>query len=127
MSSVAINAPKTPITKGSNGTSVATVPNICKMPGPPAPFVPVPLPNVGKSGSSPKGYSRKVKIEGKAVAIKGASYGSVGDLASKATGGGLVSGATHGRTTLIAPGSLDVRIEGKPVHLLGDATTNNGR
>lgn len=126
MSSVSINAPKTPITAGSNGTSVATVPNVCKMPGPPAPFVPVPLPNIGKSGSSPRGYSKSVKIEGKRVALKGASYGSVGDLASKGTGGGLVSATTHGRTTLIATGSHDVRIEGRPVHLLGDATTNNG-
>lgn len=123
---VAVNAPKTPVTKGSNGISTATVPNVCKMPGPPAPFVPTPLPNIGKSGSSPSGYTKSVKVEGKAVAIKGAKYGSVGDIASKATGGGLVSATTHGRTAFVAPGSLDVKFEGKNVHLLGDATTNNG-
>jgi hypothetical protein len=45
------------------GVAAATVPNVCKMPGPPAPFVPVPLPNIGKSGDSPKDYSKKVTIE----------------------------------------------------------------
>jgi len=123
---VAVNAPKTPVTKGSNGLSTATVPNVCKMPGPPAPFVPTPLPNLGKSGDSPKGYTKKVKVQGKPAAIKGASYKSMGDVASKGTGGGLVSAQTHGVTKFVAPGSMDVKFEGKNVHLLGDATTNNG-
>ena len=57
MSSVGIHPPKTPVTKGSNGIAKATLPNVCKMPGPPAPFVPSPLPNIAKSGNSPKGYS----------------------------------------------------------------------
>ncbi len=120
-----INPPKTPVTQGSVGIATATIPNVCKMPGPPAPFVPVPLPNIGKSGSSPKGYSKKVKIEGKAVAIKGATFGSMGDVASKATGGGLVSANTHGPTKFVGPGSLDVKIEGKNVQLLGDPMLNN--
>lgn len=125
MPSVAVNAPKTPVTKGSNGIAMATVPNVCKVPGPPAPFVPTPLPNIGKSGSSPKDYSKKVKIEGKPVAIRGASFGSQGDMASKGTGGGLVSANTHGPTKFIGPGSLNVRIEGKNVQLLGDPMLNN--
>jgi uncharacterized Zn-binding protein involved in type VI secretion len=123
--SVAVNPPKTPITKGSNGIAAATVPNVCKMPGPPAPFVPTPLPNIGRSGDSPKGYSTSVKIEGQAVAIQGASFGSTGDIASKGTGGGLLSSNTHGPTKFIAPGSLDVKIEGKNVQLLGDQMLNN--
>lgn len=126
MASVSINSPKTPVTKGSEGTAAATLPNVCKMPGPPAPFVPTPLPNIGKSGDSPKGYSRKVKIEGYPVAISGATFGSVGDMASKGTGGGIISNNTHGRTSFIAPGSLNVKIEGKNVHLLGDQMLNNG-
>lgn len=123
---VAVNPPKTPVTEGSSGMSPATLPNVCKMPGPPAPFVPTPLPNIGKSGDSPSGYSKKVKVEGKAVAIKGASFKSMGDIASKATGGGLISSQTHGETKFVAPGSLDVKFEGKNVQLLGDFTTNNG-
>lgn len=125
MSSVAVNPPKTPVTKGSGGIAAATVPNVCKMPGPPAPFVPTPLPNIGKSGDSPKGYSKAVKIEGQAVAIRGASFQSVGDIASKATGGGLVSANTHGPTKFVGPGSLNVKIEGKNVQLLGDPMLNN--
>jgi hypothetical protein len=60
MATVTVNPPKTPIHKGSNGIAVATIPNICKMPGPPAPFVPAPLPNIGKSGKDPQGYTTTV-------------------------------------------------------------------
>jgi len=122
---VTIHPPKTPVTKGSNAVAAATVPNVCKMPGPPAPFVPTPLPNIGRSGLSPQGFSKTVEIEGQPVAIRGASFGSQGDMASKGTGGGLISANTHGPTKFIGPGSLDVKIEGKNVHLLGDPTLNN--
>jgi uncharacterized Zn-binding protein involved in type VI secretion len=125
MGSVGIHPPKSPVTKGSTSVSAATLPNICKMPGPPAPFVPTPLPNIGKSSSSPKGYSKEVKIEGNAVAIQGASFGSMGDVASKGLGGGMVSMNCEGPTKFIAPGSLTVKIEGKNVHLLSDVMSNN--
>ena len=125
MATVAVNAPKTPVTKGSSGIAQATVPNICKMPGPPAPFVPTPLPNIGQSGKDPQGYSTTVKIEGNFVAIRGASFGSSGDIASKGTGGGLVSSNVEGPTKFAGPGSLDVQIEGKAVHLLGEPMMNN--
>jgi len=125
MPSVAINPPKTPATKGSHGIAKATLPNVCKMPGPPAPFVPAPLPNIAKSGMSPKGYSKKVKIEGNTVAIRGATFKSMGDVASKGTGGGLISANTHGIAKFITPGSLNVKIEGKSVHLLGEPMLNN--
>jgi uncharacterized Zn-binding protein involved in type VI secretion len=95
------------------------------MPGPPAPFVPTPLPNIGKSGNSPQGYSTTVTIEGHAVAIRGASFNSTGDVASQGTGGGIVSSNTQGPTKFAAPGSLDVKIEGKNVQLLGDQMLNN--
>jgi uncharacterized Zn-binding protein involved in type VI secretion len=120
MPRVTINSPKTPITKGSNGIAAATVPNVCKMPG-----LPAPLPNIGQSGKSPEGYSKTVTIEGEPVAIRGASFGSVGDIASKATGGGIVSNNVEGPTKFIAPGSMNVMIEGRNVHLLGDQMLNN--
>jgi uncharacterized Zn-binding protein involved in type VI secretion len=122
---VSVNAPRTPVTAGSNGFAAATLPNVCKMPGPPAPFVPTPLPNIGRSGDSPAGYSKRVTIEGKQVAIRGASFKSTGDIASKATGGGLVSSNTHGLTRFIGPGTTNVKIEGKSVHLLGEPMLNN--
>src|SRR6267142_3456852 len=125
MSSVGIHPPKTPVTKGSNGIARATLPNVCKMPGPPAPFVPSPLPNIAKSGTSPKDYSTSVKIEGNTVAIRGATFASMGDMASKGTGGGLISANTHGPAKFITPGSLTVKIEGKSVHLLGEPMLNN--
>jgi hypothetical protein len=124
--SVGVNPPKTPVTKGSNGVASATLPNICKMPGPPAPFVPAPLPNIGKSGDSPKGYTKKVLVENNPVAIGGATFGSMGDMASKGTGGGMVSANTHGPCKFIGPGSMDVKFEGKNVQLLSDPVTNNG-
>jgi uncharacterized Zn-binding protein involved in type VI secretion len=125
MPTVAVNAPKTPVTQGSSGIAAATLPNICKMPGPPAPFVPTPLPNIGKSDNSPQGYSTTVTIEGNPVAIQGASFNSTGDVASQGTGGGIVSNNVQGPTKFVAPGSLDVQIEGKNVQLLGDQMLNN--
>lgn len=125
MATVGINPPKAPVTKAAKSIAAATVPNVCKMPGPPAPFVPTPLPNIAMSNRSPKGYSKSVKIEKSVVAIRGASHKSVGDIASKATGGGIVSANTEGPATFIAPGSLNVRIEGKNVQLLGDQMLNN--
>ena len=122
---VSVNSPKTPVTKGSNGVAAATVPNVCKMPGPPAPFVPTPLPNIGKSSDSPKDYTKKVKVEGQPTAIKGATFKSTGDVASKGTGGGLLSSNTHGPTKFVGPGSFDVKFEGKSVQFLGDPMLNN--
>jgi uncharacterized Zn-binding protein involved in type VI secretion len=123
--SVGIHPPKTPVTKGSRGIAKATLPNVCKMPGPPAPFVPTPLPNIAKSELSPKGYSTTVKIEGNTVAIRGAMFESIGDIASKGTGGGLISANCHGPAKFISPGSFTVKIEGKNVHLLGEPMLNN--
>ncbi|PRQ02063.1 DUF4150 domain-containing protein [Enhygromyxa salina] len=122
---VSINPPMTPVTAGSGGIAAATTPNVCKMPGPPAPFVPTPLPNIGKSGESPKNFSKSVVIGGKKVAIKGATFKSIGDAASKGTGGGVVSAATHGVTKFVGPGSMNVKFEGKNVQLLSDPMLNN--
>lgn len=123
---VFVNPPKTPVTEGSQDLAAATLPNVCKMPGPPAPFVPSPLPNIGKSGDRLKKCTTKVLFEGKKVAIEGSYYMSIGDIASKATGGGMLNGSTHGKTEFAAPGSTNVKAQGKNIQLLGDAMTNNG-
>jgi hypothetical protein len=60
------------------------------------------------------------------VAIRGATFGSMGDVASKGTGGGIVSSNVEGPTSFVGPGSMDVKIEGKNVQLLGDPMLNNG-
>jgi hypothetical protein len=49
----------------------------------------------------------------------------MGDVASKGTGGGLVSANTEGPTKFVGPGSLDVKVEGKNVQLLSDPMLNN--
>lgn len=122
---VGINPPKTACTTEPRGMAKCTIPNVCKMPGPPAPFVPAPLPNIGKSNLSPKGYTTTVKLEGKTVAIRGATFESIGDMASKGTGGGLISANCHGPTKFITPGSMNVKMEGKAVQLLGEPMLNN--
>ena len=128
MSTVGVNPPKTPVTEGSGDKSPATLPNVCKMPGPPAPFVPTPLPNIGQSSDGIADGTTTVKFEGKKVAIKGSSYTSKlsPDMASKGTGGGIISAKTEGKTEFVAPGSMNVKAEGKNIQLLGDAMTNNG-
>lgn len=125
MPTVAVNPPKTPVTKGSSSVAAATLPNLCKMPPPPPPFAPTPLPNIGQSGKQPSGYTTTVKMEGQPVAIAGAMFGSSGDIASKATGGGVVSSNAEGPTKFLAPGSLDVKAEGKNIQYLGDQMLNN--
>jgi uncharacterized Zn-binding protein involved in type VI secretion len=128
MISVGVNPPKTPVTEGSMGISAADVPNVCKMPGPPAPFVPTPLPNIGQSSDQLSDGTTTVTIEGKKIAIKGSHYMSQPspDVASQGTGGGIVSSSTQGKTKFVAPGSMDVKAEGSNIQLLGDAMTNNG-
>jgi uncharacterized Zn-binding protein involved in type VI secretion len=98
------------------------------MPGPPAPFIPTPLPNFGRSADRLNEATTTVKIEGKKIAIKGSYYMSQPspDVASKGTGGGIVSSSTQGKTEFVAPGSMNVKAEGKNIQLLGDAMTNNG-
>lgn len=126
--SVSVNKPKTPVTEGSGDRAPATLPNVCKMPGPPAPFVPTPLPNVGGSSDRMSKATSTVKIEGRKIAIKGSYYMSMpsGDLASQGTGGGIISACVQGKTQFSAPGSMNVKAEGKNIQLLGDAMTNNG-
>jgi len=128
MPTVGVNPPKTPVTEGSGGKTPAMLPNVCKMPGPPAPFVPAPLPNIGKSSDGLSDCTSTVKFEGKKVAIKGSYYMSKlsGDMASKGTGGGIVSAKEEGKTKFVAPGSMNVKAEGKNIQLLGDSMTNNG-
>jgi len=123
-----VNPPKTPVTEGSSDIAPSSVPGVYKMPGPGAP-VPTPLPNIGKSGDSPADYTSTVKIEGNKVAIEGSTYKSTGspDAASKGTGGGVVSSTEEGKTEFAAPGSMNVKAEGKQIQLFADAMTNDDK
>jgi hypothetical protein len=127
MNSVGVNPPKTPVTEGSITIAASDVPNVCKMPGPPAPFVPTPLPNIGRSGDRLKKCTTTVKFESNKVGIKGSYFMSQPspDVASQGTGGGVVSSCTQGKTEFVAPGSMDVKAEGENIQFLGDAMTSN--
>ena len=124
MSTISVNPPKTPVTEGSGGKAFATTPNVCKMPGP----MLTPLPNLGTSGDRLHDGTTTVKFDGKKVAIKGSYFMSrpSGDVVSQGTGGGIISANTQGKTEWLAPGSMDVKAEGKNIQLLGDTMGNNG-
>lgn len=102
----------------------ANFPCVGKTPGPPAPFVPVPYPNVSKGKDTAKG-SKKVTADGKPVALKNESEfsTSVGNEAATA-GGGIVTGKQKGKSKYYMY-SMDVKIEGKEVPRAFDIMAGN--
>ena len=111
-SSVFVNSRAITHAKGS-ALSI-NFPCVGKTPGPPAPFVPVPYPNVSKGNDTAKG-SKKVKAQNKPVALKNKSEfsTSVGNEAATA-GGGIVTAKQKGKSKYYMY-SMDVKIEGKEV------------
>lgn len=62
-SALARNLLRAGLPKTYQGTVYIDAPNVCKMPGPPAPFVPTPLPNIGKLEKDlNKAGFKKVKV-----------------------------------------------------------------
>ena len=111
------------IHKGDGSKFIAAAPDVCKTPSPGGP-IPVPYPNIAKSSDLAKG-TKKVKIKGNSVAIKGANLNtSTGDEAGTA-GGGIISSKTKGKLTWGAS-SIDVKFEGKAVIRFLDPTLHNG-
>lgn len=93
----------------TNGVSIA-FPDVCKTPAPPAPPIPIPYPNIAKSGDTAKG-TKKVKVEGKPVCVKDSNFStSMGDEAG--TIGGVMSSKTKGKAEFVNF-SFDVKFEGK--------------
>jgi hypothetical protein len=94
----------------SNGVTIA-FPDVCKTPAPPAPFVPIPYPNIAKSSDTAKGTS-KVKADGKPICVKDSNFSmSTGDEGGTA-GGGMVSSKIKGKAEFVNF-SFDVQFEGK--------------
>lgn len=100
-------------------------PCVGKTPGPPAPFVPVPYPNISKGGDTDKG-SKKVSADGKPIALKDVSVFSTskGNEAASA-GGGLVTSKQQGKSAYFMY-SLDVKIEKKEVPRAFDIMAGDG-
>lgn len=107
--------------KGSGGMSMV-FPDVCKTPAPPAPPIPIPYPNIGKS-SDTTGGSSSVKADGNMVMVKGAKYAmSAGDEAGNV--GGLISGTFKQECEFLLY-SFDVMLDGKNVCRMGDMLWHN--
>ena len=110
--------------ESSSGVSIA-FPDVCKTPAPPAPFVPIPYPNIAKSSDTDKG-TKKVKCDGNAVCIEGSNFKmSTGDEAGSA-GGGMLSSKIKGKAEFIN-NSFDVKFEGKGVVRAFDLMLHNDK
>lgn len=108
-------------TKG--GGQCAAFPDVCKVPAPPAPFVPTPFPNMAQcSGASDT--SSKVKIAGKPSIHKSSEIGrSSGDEAG--TLKGMISQVNMDKTQY-RMGSAKVKVEGKALVTVTKMCGQNG-
>ena len=110
--------------KSSNGVSIA-FPDVCKTPAPPAPFVPIPYPNIAQSSDTAKG-TKKVKCDGNSVCTKDSNFKmSTGDEAGSA-GGGMISSKIKGKAEFVMF-SFDVKFEGKNVTRAFDLMLHNDK
>ena len=108
----------------SNGVSIA-FPDVCKTPAPPAPFVPIPYPNIAKSSDTAQG-TKKVKCDGNPVCVKDSNFSmSTGDEAGSA-GGGMLSSKIKGKAEFVNS-SFDVKFEGKGVARAFDLMLHNDK
>ena len=113
---------RSPVTKVSNGTTT-TFPDVCKTPVGSA-IVPLPYPNIAKSGDLAKG-SKSVTINGAPACLSSSEFStSTGDEAGSAKGIG--SGTTQGKAFPLNY-SFDIMIEGKHVVRNADPFIGNNR
>jgi hypothetical protein len=107
----------------SSGVSIA-FPDVCKTPAPPAPFVPIPYPNIAKSGDTAQG-SKKVECDGNPVCVKDSNFSmSTGDEAGSLMG--VASSKNKGKAEFVNF-SFDVQIEGKNVPRAMDLMLHNDK
>ena len=108
--------------KGSNGISIATIPDVCKTPSPGGP-VPIPYPNISQSTTLAKGTTTVKADGGMMIANKGSEFSlSNGDNAGVA--GGVKSSTFMKESTWILY-SFDVKMDGKNACRLTDKKFQN--
>lgn len=109
--------------KDSAGITIA-FPDVCKTPAPPAPFVPIPYPNIAKSSDTAQGAST-VKCDGQAVCVKDSNFMmSTGDEAGSLLG--IASNKIKGKAEFVNF-SFDVQFEGKNVPRAFDLMLHNDK
>jgi hypothetical protein len=112
---------RTVVHKSSSGVASA-FPDVCKTPSPAGP-IPIPYPNISKSGDTSKG-SKKVKMDGNPIMLKDSEFRlSTGDEAGSA-GGNVITNKIKGPAQFIMY-SFDVKVEGKNVPRQMDIMMHN--
>ena len=113
----------TVVHKSSNGITTA-FPDVCKTPAPPAPFVPIPYPNIAQASDSDK-TAKKVTDKGDNICVKDSNFKmSTGDEAGSLMG--IVSAKIKGKAEFVNF-SFDVQIEGKNVPRAMDLMLHNDK
>lgn len=108
--------------KGSNGISMATIPDVCKTPSPGGP-IPIPYPNISQAATLDKGTTTVKADGGMMIATKGSEFSlSNGDNAGVA--GGVKSSTFMKESTWILY-SFDVKMDGSNACRLTDKKFQN--
>jgi len=109
--------------KKSAGVTIA-FPDVCKTPAPPAPFVPIPYPNIANSSDTMQG-AKKVKAKGCPICVKDSNFKmSSGDEAGSLLG--MVSSKIKGKAEFVMS-SFDTKAEGKPITRALDIMLHNDK
>ena len=122
--SVSVGVNNMSVVHADSGGKSPCFPDVCKTPSPAGP-VPIPYPNLAKSGDTSKG-TKKVKCDGNPVCVKDSNFStSTGDEAGTA-GGGVISNKTKGKAEFVNF-SFDVKFEGKNVARALDLMLHNDK
>lgn len=109
---------------GSSGMCMA-FPDVCKVPAPPAPFIPTPFPNMGQTSMTlPSGNSMKV-LANMMPTCTIASQTSISQGDTAGTLFGMISNVMMGPVGY-SMGSTSVLLESKPATKLTSPTKQNG-
>ena len=107
------------VVTSTGGLAVVGFPDVCKLPAPPAPFVPIPYPSL----AGPSQVKSLAKVAGQTVMTKDSSA-----TASKGDGAGSATGVTSNKVAGKAEFtnySFDVKFEGKGVSGAFDTMLHN--